>query len=394
MAGFENFLVRLSLEIIQAYDFSVPLHRYLATWFRQRKKLGSRDRRGIRELVYSYYRLGKCLSDLSMESRLQISLYLTQEKPSEFIKQVLSESVFAEEQHPEFSERLRKIEALYPAFNIRDLFPFNSALSEGTDAYQLQLSALQQPLVWIRIRKQQKDSVYNELEKKAIAPVVVYAPEILGFVPAVDLESLESFQEGRFEIQDLSSQLTSEYYNAEAGEKWWDCCAASGGKSLLLLNKEPELKLTVSDIRKTTLLNLTERFNRNKYNLPEIIVADLTRGEVPQLEGRQFDGILVDAPCSGSGTWSRTPEMLSAFNQNQLPILQQIQQTILRNALRYIKPGGKVIYMTCSVFAAENENVIENVLNGNEEFEVEDRKLIQGAGKRADSLFVARLIRK
>jgi 16S rRNA (cytosine967-C5)-methyltransferase len=124
-----------------------------------------------------------------------------------------------------------------------------------------------------------------------------------------------------------------------------------------------------------------------------MFVADLSRADVAEIENRKFDGILVDAPCSGSGTWSRTPEMAVAFNESQLPILHQVQRTILGTASKFVRPGGKLIYMTCSVFAAENEEVIHSLLQEGD-FELDEVKLFQGSEKRADTLFAARLIRK
>jgi len=393
MAGFESFLLRLSLEVIRDYDFSVPLHRWLVTYFRENKKLGSRDRRGIRELVYSYFRIGKCLAEESEIFRMQTALFLTQFVHSGFIKELLSDSIYASEDYLALEQRIDFVVKNVPSFDVGCLFPFESTLSAGVDRNLLQVSQLQQPLVWIRIRPEFISQVSAELELNDVVPAIFYAPGILGLPQALNLDQLKTFAKGYFEIQDLSSQLTADLYQPKPGESWWDCCAASGGKSLLLLDRQPDIRLTVSDIRRTSLQNLTERFKRNGYRTSNMFVADLSRADVAEIENRKFDGILVDAPCSGSGTWSRTPEMAVAFNESQLPILHQVQRTILGTASKFVRPGGKLIYMTCSVFAAENEEVIHSLLQEGD-FELDEVKLFQGSEKRADTLFAARLIRK
>ena len=393
MAGFESFLLRLSLEVIRDYDFSVPLHRWLVTYFRENKKLGSRDRRGIRELVYSYFRIGKCLAEESEIFRMQTALFLTQFVHSGFIKELLSDSIYASKDYLALEQRIDFVVKNVPSFDVGCLFPFESTLSAGVDRNLLQVSQLQQPLVWIRIRPEFINQVSAELELNDVVPAIFYAPDILGLPQALNLDQLKTFAKGYFEIQDLSSQLTADLYQPKPGESWWDCCAASGGKSLLLLDRQPDIRLTVSDIRRTSLQNLTERFKRNGYRTSNMFVADLSRADVAEIENRKFDGILVDAPCSGSGTWSRTPEMAVAFNESQLPILHQVQRTILGTASKFVRPGGKLIYMTCSVFAAENEEVIYSLLQEGD-FELDEVKLFQGSEKRADTLFAARLIRK
>jgi 16S rRNA (cytosine967-C5)-methyltransferase len=392
MAGFESFLLRLSLEVIRDYDFSVPLHRWLVTYFRENKKLGSRDRRGIRELVYSYFRIGKCLAEESEIFRMQTALFLTQFVHSGFIKELLSDSIYAGEDYLALEQRIDFVVKNVPSFDVGCLFPFESTLSAGVNRNLLQVSQLQQPLVWIRIRPEFINQVNTELALNDVVPAIFYAPGILGLPQALNLDQFKTYAKGYFEIQDLSSQLTADLYQPKAGESWWDCCAASGGKSLLLLDRQPDIRLTVSDIRRTSLQSLTERFKRNGYRTSNMFVADLSRADVAEIENRKFDGVLVDAPCSGSGTWGRTPEMAVAFNENQLPILHQVQRTILTTASKFVRPGGKLIYITCSVFAAENEEVV-NALVQQGGFRVDDMQLFQSAANRADTLFATRLIR-
>ncbi len=107
----------------------------------------------------------------------------------------------------------------------------------------------------------------------------------------------------------------------------------------------------------------------------------------------EFDGILLDAPCSGSGTWGRTPEMLFYFEKYKIENYVKLQKAFAGNVIKYLKPGKPLIYMTCSVFKAENEDVI-HYIEENFPVKLEKMELIKGYNNRADSMFVARFIKQ
>jgi 16S rRNA (cytosine967-C5)-methyltransferase len=397
MAGFESFLLRLSLEVIATYDGSVPLHRFLANWFREHKKLGSRDRRGIRELVYSYFRLGRALEKESPEMRMQIALFLTQEKAGGLFTDLLSRSLFANIAGDFYSfplkERIEIVGRYFPEFNPADLFPFAAILSNGVEEQSLQWCLLRQPYVWLRLKTLHREKVLDEFVSAGIEVLMQFSEQTIAVAPSSALDNLSTYQQGCFEIQDLASQRTAEIFTPAKGEKWWDCCAASGGKSLLLLDRQPDIQLTVSDVRKSILVNLQERFQRNKYAAPELLVADLTLGDIPSLRGRKFDGVMVDVPCSGSGTWSRTPESIRFFNEHSLSGMQQLQLNIATTASNFLRKGGTMVYSTCSVFSAENEEVVQQLISLGG-LRCEEQRIYQESGNRADTLFAARLIKE
>lgn len=196
-----------------------------------------------------------------------------------------------------------------------------------------------------------------------------------------------------YQIQDLSSQQTGAYFEPKKYDYWWDCCAASGGKSILLHSLEPNLELLVSDVRENSLSNLQERFLQAGIKKYHLKVIDLLQNNDQILHHYEFDGILLDAPCSGSGTWRRTPEMLYYFEKYKIENYVKLQKAIAANVVKYLKPGKPLIYMTCSVFKAENEDVV-NYLVDNFELKLEKMELIKGYGAKADSMFVARLIKQ
>src|SRR5690606_25062975 len=109
-----------------------------------------------------------------------------------------------------------------------------------------------------------------------------------------------------------------------------------------------------------------------------------------QLGDRRFDGIICDVPCTGSGTWARTPESCFYFDQAAIAAYAKKQQAILRNAGRYLKPDGRIVYITCSVFRAENEDVIESI-TAEGGLRIASAGLINGLPTGADALFAAEL---
>jgi 16S rRNA (cytosine967-C5)-methyltransferase len=159
-----------------------------------------------------------------------------------------------------------------------------------------------------------------------------------------------------------------------------------------LFSEQPDIKLVVSDIRESVLDNLDERFNAAGLKTYQKKIIDLTKNADPELHHYEFDGIILDAPCSGSGTWGRTPEMISQFEEFKIQGFQNLQKTIASNVLKYLKAGKPLIYITCSVFREENEEVV-TYLQSEHKMKLESLELIKGYHKKADTMFVARLIR-
>jgi 16S rRNA (cytosine967-C5)-methyltransferase len=161
-------------------------------------------------------------------------------------------------------------------------------------------------------------------------------------------------------VQDINSQkvvpLLLNVFSMSDTFSVWDCCAASGGKAIQLHDLFPDSKLLVSDIRSSILNNLQERFRQAGIHTYTAQLLDLSKAVSMD---DQFDVIVADVPCSGSGTWSRTPEQLRCFSANQIKDYVVLQQKILTNVLPSLKAGGYLLYSTCSVFRDENESQIK-----------------------------------
>ncbi|MRX74658.1 RsmB/NOP family class I SAM-dependent RNA methyltransferase [Pedobacter petrophilus] len=375
-------------QILNSYDGTLPLHRFLPAYFKQNKQMGSSDRRWATRHIYSFFRLGKALNKLNNEERLSIADFLCHETLSPVMEQRFPD--WSAQITAPLIEKLDLVKAAYPEFNLEDVYPFHAHLSEDINQAEFFTSFFKQPDLFIRVAAQDQPEILSQLRKLEIS-VEVVNETALALANGTKLEAV--LKEGTYQVQDLSSQYTGTYFGPNKWDKWWDCCAASGGKTLLLHSLEPVIELLVSDLRESILLNLDERFRLagiKKYHKKEL---DLLKNNDQVLHHYQFDGIILDAPCTGSGTWGRTPEMLTFFSEQKISFFSNMQKYIAQNVIKYLKPGKPLIYITCSAFAEENEEVV-NHLTTNLPLELEKMELIKGYKNQADSMFVARLIKK
>jgi len=375
-------------QILNSYDGSLPLHRFLPVYFKQHKQMGSSDRRWATRHLYSFFRLGKALPLLPNEERLSVADFLCHDTLSLLVEKNLPD--LKESVTKSLEEKLALIKAKYPDFDIEQIYPFHVALSHGMNKEDFFTSFFKQPDLFIRVKAEEANVIISKLEAENIA-VKAITDTALALPNGTKLETILS--EGSYQVQDLSSQHTGLYFKPNKWDKWWDCCAASGGKTLLLHSFEPIIELLVSDLRESVLLNLDERFRLagiKKYHKKEL---DLLQNNDQVLHHYQFDGIILDAPCTGSGTWGRTPEMLTFFEERKINQFAAMQKSIVQNVVKYLKPGKPLIYITCSAFAAENEAVVQHI-SDTLPLELEKMELIKGYENNADTMFVARLIKR
>ena len=374
--------------ILGNYPAETPLSKFLPGFYRQNKQMGSSDRRVASRLMYNYFRLGKALFNTATDERLIIAEFLCNSQTNSFLQHFRPEWALCI--GFDIDEKLKLVKTAYPAFKLTDVFPWSAELSDDIDKEAFLKSFFVQPDLFIRVRKGFEQHVKAILTKEA----VVFRDEGNGCLALPNGTRLEAYfqQQNWLEVQDLSSQQTAQYFKPQKWEAWWDACAASGGKSLLLHELQPDLKLVVSDIRESILSNLDERFQQAGLLKYQKKILDLTQNVDPELANYAFDGIILDAPCSGSGTWGRTPEMISQFQPQKIDFFQRLQQNICRNVVKYLKPGKPLIYITCSAFKAENEEAVDFMVK-ELGLKLEESKTLKGYERRADTMFVARLTR-
>lgn len=212
------------------------------------------------------------------------------------------------------------------------------------------------PPLWLRARPDTAPALAKKLGgcEPAGHPL---APDTLRYTGHTDLFRTPAFEDGAFEIQDLASQLVGSLCAPQPGQTWWDVCAGEGGKSLhladLMKNKGT---LWCSDRSKRRLDNLKRRFNRAKlYNYR--VAPWESPDHLPTRT--KFDGILVDAPCSGVGTWARNPDARWTTTMQDVEELAVVQLKLLNQVAGSLKPGGRLIYAVCTLTRSETTAVAE-----------------------------------
>ena len=387
-----------AIDLIQRYRGDEPLHHFLKKFFALHKKYGSKDRRRISHLCYVYFRVARAFKHSTEDrSKEQIKtivlagLYLTNEEKDPLL--AVSEPSWYENSDETFFHKVQRINAAQSSmsFEINNLFPSIDQLSEGIDHQAFLRSQLQQPSPFVRIRPGYKTHVLGKLENERvdytfIEPAAVQLP--IGFKIenyfALDKEVV---------VQDLSSQKIGDFFSDHTGSRGitsvWDCCAASGGKSILAYDKLQNIDLTVSDVRESILINLKKRFFNAGISKYRSAVYDLSgTGFNSNIKKAGFDLIIADLPCTGSGTWGRTPEQLYFFDAASIERYSRLQKKILKNIIPYLKPTGKLLYITCSVFVPENEEIV-NYLKTDCGLNVEKSGIIKGYDQNADTMFAA-----
>lgn len=384
-----EYQIRSFEQVFKAYDGVQPLHRFLFTYFKQNKQMGSSDRRWATRYLYSFFRLGNALIKEEPLLRLAIADFLCNQTESLVITHYLPQ--FKDQILLPIQAKLALIEDTYPAFKLSDVFPFKADLSDGIDHTEFLQSFFIQPDLFLRIKPSSHKTLVEELTKAEVT-VREINETTLALPNGTKLEKVLP-ENKNYHVQDLSSQKTAEFFQPQPYDYWWDSCAASGGKSLLLHGLEPKIQLLVTDVRENSLHNLDERFLAAGIKKYQKKVLDLQQNNDLDLHHYEFDGIILDAPCSGSGTWGRTPEMLYHFDTHKIDYFSKLQKNIASNVVKYLKTGKPLIYITCSVFKKENEDVIAELLD-KLPLTLESMQTIKGYNDKADTMFIARLIKK
>ena len=213
-----------------------------------------------------------------------------------------------------------------------------------------------QPPLWLRTRPEHRQDLASRLGDCRIPPDSALAGA-LEYTGDRDLFCTAEFHEGAFEVQDLSSQIVGLVSDPKPGECWWDACAGEGGKLLhLSILMENRGLIWGSDRAAWRLQRLKRRAARAQvfnYRL-----APWNGG--PKLPTKtKFDGILVDAPCSGLGTWHRNPHARWTTTEQDVSELAEVQKQLLCCAAPALKPGGKLVYAVCTLTRAETTEVTE-----------------------------------
>ncbi len=369
-----------------------PADAVMSAYFRNRRYIGSKDRTSIAQMAYAilrrHARLGwwieraghrptprtRMLAYALLEERRNAGVVLEMFSGGKFAPGRLSDGELAlvneldthTLEHPEMPEAVR-VEC--PAWAEG---PMRTALG---DRFAVEMEKLLEaaPLdLRINPLKANRASAIKALAKAQItAEATQWSPFGLRVKGRPPLGTVEAFKDGLVEIQDEGSQLVALAVAPKPGHQVVDFCAGAGGKTLaiaaLMKNKG---RVVACDVLDKRLKRAAERFRR--AGLHNIEAHPLTSERDPWVKRhkRKFDRVLVDAPCSGTGTWRRNPDSRWRSLGPGLEQLLPLQANILDSAARLVKPGGRLVYATCSMLHDENEGQIEAFLQTHPDFTV------------------------
>lgn len=251
---------------------------------------------------------------------------------------------------------------LLPAWSLRRIPLPNRRLAEMLDFVQLR------PPMWLRAQADDLRLLRLELEEAglAVTPSDVLPNALRAAPTRVNLYELPAYRDGRFEVQDFASQLVGATCGAQPGERWWDVCAGAGGKTLQLSQAmDNKGNILATDIRGYKLEELKKRARRSQRGNIRMKEWD---GEHLPSRHMEFDGVLVDAPCSNTGTWRRNPDARWTKDETSVAEMVELQRTILERVAPAVKPGGVLVYATCSLLRDENEDIVTAFLAAHPEF--------------------------
>jgi 16S rRNA (cytosine967-C5)-methyltransferase len=252
-------------------------------------------------------------------------------------------------------------------------------------------------LAWLRIRKGYESVLEDRILRQGWTAPLKFGLEHPSALQAwamplgLALNELEGYKEGWFEMQDLSCQRLVECMPTNAAGRWLDACAGSGGKALLLHESHPEIQWFVTDSREPALQELSRRFQRAGWRNYSRGVADWLSPEPVELGSfpSQFDGVLLDAPCSGSGSWRNHPH-LQLLGPAMNPVEYAGNQGLmLRRLWSRVLPGGYMLYATCSAYACENEDIVQAFVTEQQEANLLFDRYLNASPQGGDTMYAA-----
>jgi len=315
----------------------------------RRREFGARDRRLYRELLYTAVRYLPWVEELTVRSEeeaVRAVAWLATDTPATSGFRTALVPGWPPPP-PAISDRARYLDVA------GELLPewFRSHCLAAFLSPEIECLHTRTPL-WIRLQTDTPDAVWAEFTthqwRWRQSEVLAEACEILD---EADLTATTAYREGRFEIQDLGSQFVLASAPVARGERWLDACAGAGGKSLQLAHLLGSAgRVDAFDPRAEALDELRQRARRGGYANIHLLAQPPSAGD--------YDGVLVDAPCSGSGTWRRAPHLKWCTSPADITAHARRQLELLDRFSRLVRSGGLLVYATCSLSHQENQDVV------------------------------------
>ena len=383
-----------AIELLGAIDQGrKPADDIVGEYFRRHRFAGVKDRAGISEHIYAVLRhrasidwwIGRMAPALPRDARTRLfaALILVQEWKPENIEKHCDGDRFRP--YPLKGEESRMVAMMvgcklahrdmppdvrgdYPAW----LHPhLEAALGRRLPQEAAALNESAQLDLRVNLLKaEDRERVRVELEHEGVKAMrTPLSPLGLRVFERIPLSTLAVFKSGQIEVQDEGSQIASLMVDARPGMRVIDFCAGAGGKTLALAaSMRNRGHLIAADISSVRLERATQRLRRAGASIVQRHPLAGHRDKWVKRHAESFDRVLVDAPCTGTGTWRRNPDAKWRLKPNDLTELVALQADILDSAQRLVKPGGRLVYVTCSLLREEDEDQIEHFLATHPDF--------------------------
>lgn len=388
-------------KILFEYDGGTPFHLYLKLCFKENKNWGSKDRKRYRSACYYFWRNAFGVSRQSPDHILHwLQTHFTTavgDLPTTNEPASINPASKQQSQTPPSPTAALPVNQTAK----QESNPYNpyqslaKHLSQHITTEILTPWFMTEPLVWLSNGNIPLKSLQSQLTKAGIT-IEQSRGNALAVSAQVNLNPW--VENGNAYIQDISSQTAMDWSNqpmatfCHANGTVWDCCSGAGGKSISLLKQFPSTNLSCSDIRSNILDNLINRFQLLGLKKPTVFTAAL-HGPIDHLNNKNpnptYNVIVADVPCTGSGTWRRNPENIHFFDDQTITTFAEKQFSIIQHVTQNLAIGGYLVYLTCSVFAAENENNVKNILRQNPNLHLVSEEFCGGIDLQGDYIYRA-----
>lgn len=372
MAISQNLIGHIIAVLQQCLQFSRAADRVLSDYFRENRALGQSERGTIAETVYAVLRRKRYLEYLGCQTPRQFAL-MALNRLAGLSRRELDGLTSAEEK-TWLSEAGRggtppfAVQADFPDWLIDALLPVT-----GEEELLRLARAMQNPApldLRVNTVRMKREAALEALTRTGIEAVETpYSPVGLRLKHKIALQHHALFLNGTLEVQDEASQLLGFLLAPQRNEKIVDFCAGAGGKTLLLgALMSSQGRLYAFDISQKRLDGFKARLKRSGLSNVQPERIDSERDpRLKRLRGK-IDRVLVDAPCSGLGTLRRNPDLKWRQQPADIAEMQVKQSAILAAAAQLVKPGGRLVYATCSIVPSENQGIAEEFLARNPDF--------------------------
>lgn len=387
--------------VVELLDLIRPLDRpadnIVKEFFRTRHYLGSKDRRFISDAIYSLLR-NFTLSKRYASECLNVLHIDLPEVPSLLVYSAFALKIRNEDVDVVLDDVGGMLRISFPRTDCKDILNVLSHVRLGFDTVgDVERIAIKNSFPeeivaeWVTVLgNEQAERLCESLNEPA--PIVIRVNSVKGSVEEckrslqeegvsstptllsphglilekrINTQSHKSFKGGWFEMQDEGSQLVSLLLEAKAGELIVDACAGGGGKTLHLaaiMNNQGQIYAI--DVDEKRLASIGSRLNRAEVTITQLHLA----GKQDAILAGKADAVLVDAPCSGIGAYRRNPAAKLGFSVECVDKIVRTQRSVLESSSKYVKPGGRLVYATCTLLQRENEDVVRDFLSSHKDY--------------------------